>query len=426
MSWDARARELLDELKNKPVTDEERKRLTDGLNAYFSERDKCFDELLAILREESKTVKQQDRWRERLEDCQRTLNSTFGNALSGINPTTLDAFTFRSVRTDEESRFLQALLETKTGEARDQIVNLRGGLNSETVDLDVKWRSILYQNDNFLNAEKQEAAAINAALDDVAKQVAVNDAEFHQLLAALASPSSKWASLLDFVNGLLRSDVLKRVQDAAAQLKIWDTTFKGHVALYQQLARQMRETTLNMLNDVRRDVDRFLRDNSYDVARRVFDAAAGALSSFASSGRASSAQSADASAFRDAALAVLNGHLDKLKSAFNDFVSRYQGTFFGPMTDARRRELLDQPYFDNATHAISSNSVWSALQEEARQRDDLWKTDFALLSDEQRAALREKLTDPLTEYVEAVKRLAEEQSAILEGFNRDELNRMIP
>jgi hypothetical protein len=166
---------------------------------------------------------------------------------------------------------------------------------------------------------------------------------------------------------------------------------------FESYFREEIGSVLFLFQDFRQDTKEFIGKFGYKEVSKREDDARSALDAFKSAAASSSGNKTDAEQFAEAAGILIKGHVNNAKNTWDDFVSKHEKKFFGPVGPDVAKALLDRDVFENKYERLQARDLNDLA---AKWRSDIretWDVSFSgippTLAQRYRKELAEKLRD---------------------------------
>jgi hypothetical protein len=314
---------------------------------------------------------------------------------------------------DEEQAWVSALSVLETAAYRDDLVALRIRLATMTELLETKWQGFL--NDDGQLDEKQwkvmaDIYGILAALardSDGKRQVIRNNI---QIVTDLLAKTN-------VLSGVVPGEIASAVSQATGIIAETAKTYNQYKTALESLRPQLQELIGKELGlfvifgETRKDTQLFVNENGYDIMKAHYGEAESELKSFAGVG--TSGQRDDAAAFVNDTLNLLSRHVSEGKEIFDDFVTKHELKFFGPVGPDIQEYLVEtEVWRTEADKARNLDRFLSALRDDTNTFFNVSLSVDGITDYE-----REYFEDEFSEDMGALKKAIEDNYAIFSNDN---------
>jgi hypothetical protein len=349
----------------------------------------------------------------------------FSDAAKSITNPSEWASKLLNVNSAADDKFVTAVEKAQVAaEARDYMVQYLATLQEETKNLETKWSALVsnhatYQQQELAVIEQVESlvkAAASSAQDLDGK---IREAIGHTLVEVknvIANAPEGMADAAQIPN----NNELVIAGEAVEAFRRLAVGVEDQRSRFESYFRQELGSVIFLYNDFRKTTQEFIDKFGYKKVLEAEDNARKALDDIVSNGGTSSANKADAQTFADAAKILIKGHSNDAKNTWDDFVTKHEGKFFGPIKPDFSRALLDRDIFENKYERLQADNLNDLAQKWRSGVRDVWGIDFSGLPAQQaetyKKALKEKLRD-LDEILRepALKRLKDTIETVLEN-----------
>jgi hypothetical protein len=374
--------------------------LRDAVEKWIEARRGHLDALLILLREPD-AKPQIDAWKNRMETFKDDLKR-FGGALGSNNQASEWARAFLSMNTTADEKFVTALEKAvAVPESRDYMTAYLQILGQQTKDLETKWNATLSKHDSY---EKQEEAAIDDVYKIIAEAISSGRDLGTRMVSAIGSTLEKIKTLIEglpeggadamdipFNNELV---IAGRAVEAFRLLLVGVDT---QATRFESYFREEIGSVLFLFQDFRDDTREFIDKFGYrEVLKREGDARS-ALDGLESAAASSSGNKSDAEQFAEAAGILIKGHVNNAKNTWDDFVSKHEKKFFGPVGPNVSKALLDRDVFETKYERLQARDLNDLAEKWRSGIRETWDVSFSgippKLAERYRKELAEKLRD---------------------------------
>jgi uncharacterized protein (DUF2267 family) len=164
--------------------------------------------------------------------------------------------------------------------------------------------------------------------------------------------------------------------------------------------RYMREETGSVLfvfQDVREDTQQFIDKFGYKAVLEKEQVANRFLDAVLANGATSSGNKTDAEKFVEAAHILIKGHVNNAKNTWDDFVTKHERKFFGPVGPDISKALLDRDQFESKYRNLQAENLQELASRWRSNARELWGVSFSgippHMAETYRNALKDKMRD---------------------------------
>jgi hypothetical protein len=378
-NYDARIRELHEQV-NKQVKDtHEKLSLTVKLTAYGGKRKQFLGALAAaIAASQYKTPKAQESWKDTVNKLGEGLMKALPSAKDSGDEPSLAYLGFLSVTAAQESRFIKALGASAVGKHVDALLTITRRLEEKTRNLQEIWKRLHGTDRTYDEKALQVTKELENILEDAITQAAAKHQTLRERLAEAIQifdrlPEGITELPLEVLGPL--GNVLSVVTKAlGSSAEVWGKAVERTVEREVKLEGLFRAEAnlMVMFTETRKEVMAFVRDVNFDKARghyvEVDRALVGLVSSAATPG-----QKADLEAFRKELMAALGKKLDEAEKQHDVFVKENQSKFYGPLSAQIKEELFETRQWTDVLKRFQTPSLNTRLR-------DWYKRDFFTVS----------------------------------------------
>jgi hypothetical protein len=304
-----------------------------------------------------------------------------------------------------EFDYLDAMKILKLASSRDRIVYLNAYLKDYTEKLEIKWKDLLSQDQNYDDQERRISDEIQEVFRQTAQEIAeskktvkeriknVIEAVVKVGVGQAVGLAAKIAELfIDFskeisnieektIGKLLSSR--QKVQERAATLRNYYNIEKRGI--------------LVLFSDTYYDTKKFINENGFDQAKLSYEEARKDAAELAN--RGTTGQRDDGKVFGDTVMSILGDHLGVMKDTFNGFVYKNEGIFFGPVGPKLTADLLEMRTWEEENAETQRIDLEGFLRRYSDETNEDFKplfVNFSGLTDADRSNIERKLRDILS------------------------------
>jgi hypothetical protein len=383
MGYDARKREVLEELRRQGYEPSTVDEYTKVLESYFSQRDGRLENVLEILEPSEENV--HARW---IEKCRESA----GAAQDAISKDRKSMWLAKI--SNEEHTFWFKLMVSQVPVKRDLMVQQTKALKKAEKEFEEKWTAIR-------DADKQiEGRMKQVALDY--EKILIEAAEF----AAKAEMESKEA---------LRAKI--KVAFSVLDLGIVETVIKNAIRFMELKRNEVNERKLEIhalisreegvfatFKEAREMVKDFLAETSYPRVKDAYDAAEDAAEALAGE-MLTGGQKDDANAFGSSIKGELSNVWRKAEDAYKEFARKHEYLFFGPLGGGYYQELMEDDFWKERSSKWKESKcdIDDLLRERTLTCDDSQVLEVSLdgITPEDKKRIREALESHCRDLLQA-------------------------
>ncbi len=382
-AFEKRISELRVQVKNDiKLTEPDRATLIKTFEEYILERDKSFAELLVILAK-SGIDKQTDVFRTRVDG----LGKDLGRRNSDMLRLPLPAYNVYQEFLFNEASFLERLRKVSLPEHRDTIAKLGKDLEVYTAGLEVEWQSLLSKDQNYDDQQKAIARDLRETIESAIRQVAESRKETLEYVTSIATKIPTPAAGTVFKKGA--SYLVEKMQYV-----------QNRIRQYQALVSYEENGIYVVYGNTYGTTKEFIEKNSFSAAKAVYEKARDELRLIYENGTPS--QRDDAKEFAELALKVLSDRLAETETAFNQFVTKNRGRFFGPLGPEIEEALVETRVWEREADDMKRLDLEGKLRE---WRSELNKSfisiDWSKISEGQREVIKSEVRRNLDTLIDA-------------------------
>jgi hypothetical protein len=423
---DQRGLELKDAIEKYAPTatpETEKKALLAAAVEWDARRRENLDALCTILREQTGT-KASESWNTRVENLRSGLAKFSEAAKSHSNPSEW-ATNFVNSNAAADDKFVTAVDKARVAaEARDYMVAYLATLKEETKNLETTWNRLVsdhatYQKQEEAVIEQVEAlvrAASSKAQDlDVKVRKTIGDT-----LVAAKDALSKAPEGLSDAGQIPHNNELVIIGEIIEAFRRLTIGIEDQRSRFEGYFRQELGSVILLYNDFRKTTQDFIEKFGYKKVLESEETARRVLDDIVSNGGTSSANKADAQSFADAAKILIKGHVNNAKNTWDEFVTKHEGKFFGPIRPDFARALLDRDMFESKYERLQADNLHALAEKWRSNAREIWAIDFSGIPPNQAEAYKNALTDKLRDLDEILrepflKRLRETMRTVVEN-----------
>ncbi|MPZ50851.1 MAG: hypothetical protein GEU75_16395 [Dehalococcoidia bacterium] len=393
MSYEARKREVLEELAKQGYEPQKAAEYSKLIENYFAERDAWLESVLAslVLSEEAT----HGQW---LDRCKRAAASAQDLLTKGQESIWLAKLS------NEEHTFFFELMVSQVPVQRDLMVQKTKALTNAEKEFEAKWNTIRDADRTLDDRIKEIAQEYEKILMDAASAAAKAEKESSELLAEKIKVGGSAISAIGLgIIGIVVSGIghLLSVTSTAA------ATRKSEVQAL--LSRKM--VVIAAFTESRDMVKEFLKETSYPRIKEAYEAAEDAAEALAGQ-MPTEGQEDDAGSYGGAIKNELTKVFAKAEGAYKDFARKHEYLFFGPLGGSYYQELSEQDFWKQHSEnwQRSKYDIDSVLRDQFLDVTDSKILGVSMdgLNDEDRKAIRTTLEEQLRELLSSWNKFKEE------------------
>jgi hypothetical protein len=325
-----------------------------------------------------------------------------------------------------EKEYLDAMKILKLGFSRDRIVYLNAYLKKYTEDLEVKWKDLLGQDQNYDDQERKISDEIQEIFRQTAQEVAESRKTVTERIKDVIQAAVK-VSVGQIIG--LAPKLMELFTDFTKEITNIEEKTIGKLLNSRQKVQERAATLRNYYNIEKRgilvlfadtyyDTKDFIKDNGFDQAKITYEEARKEAETLASKG--TSGQREDGKIFGDTVMSILGEHLGIMKDTFNGFVYKNEGIFFGPVGPKLTADLLEMKTWEDEnaeTQKIDLEGFLRRFSDETREDFKPIFVNLSGLTDADRSNIERNLRDILLK----MQRELEETTRQLSNRNMQQL-----
>jgi len=414
MAFEARPRELLDELSRLPYPpleaghvdqavqiEAEKKALTQAIQAYSDARARRLERLYQVIRDARPDRLCAPDWFLGVQDARDDLGRLSG-ALKDVRPAPSNiglAFVQRTV--DAETKFYDYVARAKdAADSCDYLVRYRKTVEEKTQALDAKWSELMSQHGSFYTDQRATVDDLERTMLEAAQKAASDNASIKERMMGAVEIGAK---TVDFSN-VLPGEWGALANAIASGAEWWNNTrgqFSARLERYRASFRQERGTLLVIFKDFHADAEEFVSKYGYQKALDSFETGRRALAEIRSSGSATSGLASDADTLGSTCTALLEKMRNDAKDMWDAFVRKHEKKFFGPVGPDIDQALTASAEFKARYEKIKGANLAELLSSWLNQTRDYWGVDLGPLSDQARSLLKNALRESMQKMIDA-------------------------
>jgi len=327
MGYDARERELIDQLKAKgydqPTVDE----YTKVLENYINQRDGRLENLLELLEPSENNIHQG--WLDKCKEGAAAAQDTISRDKKSI---------WLAEISNQEHTFWFKLMTSQVPAKRDLMVQQTRALQKAEKEFEEKWKAIKDADNQIEDRMKKTALEYDEILSSAARIAADTEKEAKE--KAVDTFKKVLTLGLAGVDLGLIEYVLKGGASALG-IKVSEAESR-RLEIHALISRE--EGVFATFKEAREMVREFLEETSYPRIKDAWDGAEAAASALGSE-MLTSGQKDDASAYGSAIKDELKKVFGKAEDAYKEFARKHENLFFGPLGSAYYQELMEDDFW---------------------------------------------------------------------------------
>ena len=388
MAYDARKKEVLEELDKAGFDAPAKDAITRVIDSYFSQREGRLENLLELLEPGNDPC--HGKWIDKAKESAATAQDALGRSEHGK--------LWLAKISNEEHTFFFKLMISQVPVKRDLMVKQTLDLAKAEKEFEEKWKVILSSDQTIEEQMKKTALAYEEILNSAAKEAAKAEKEAREALADRVKRSVSAAlKLVDLgvteqiIKGATRLISSKLSEAEARKLEI-------HALISRE------EGIFGTFKEARGLVSEFLEDTSYPRVKDAWDQAEDAAEALAGA-MLTNGQKDDCNAYCNAIKNELSNVFRKAEDAFKAFAKKHEYLFFGPLGGSYYQELMEDDFWKERSKNWQESK--SDIHELLIERNLLAGDDKVLevsltgLTEEDKKAVHEALRDALQDLLRA-------------------------
>ncbi|HWO17370.1 MAG TPA: hypothetical protein VNO30_01295 [Kofleriaceae bacterium] len=365
---------------------------------WNAKRAEHLDALLDILTEDTKEPRI-DKWKSRVSALKDALSVFCKTDTRLPQPATAASLALVLTNAISEADLVEAVEAALPAvEARDAVTRYIDAVREETKTLETSWASVIASHKSY---EAQELAVIEQVermLTEVARDIGSLQSDLKKLATASIQTASAVVSKMP-EGGANEADIPadNEIQVADQIIDRWQLLKTGmdtEEYRFQTYFREELGGPLLVFQDFREETKKFIDEYGYSKLLEQVEKAKAALDPIRSSGT-TPANLKDGEAFVTAAKLILQLHATNAKKIWDDFATKHEGKFFGPIKPDISKALLDRDEFEKKYERLQAHNLHSLLQMWRDSSREPFGIDFsglpAHVADQYKAAIRPAL-----------------------------------
>jgi hypothetical protein len=391
-----RGRELLESIDaplNAPPA--EQPVLKQAIIDWSVKRAEHLNALLDVLEEDTKDPRT-DKWKSRVSALKDAL-STFCKTDTRLpQPATAASLAFVLREAIAETDFVEAIeAALLAAQTRDALTRYIAVVREQTEILETKWGGVIAPHKSYEAQELAVIEQVQTMLTEVARDVGALHTQLKQAVATSVKTAGDAISQMpeggaDKIEVPLNNEIQMAGQ-AVDRWQYLKTGMDTQETRFQSYFREELGGPLLLFQDFREDTKEFIDEFGYQKLSEDVEKAKAALDPIRSSGT-TPANLKDGELFANAAKLLLQGHLNNAKKAWDAFVTKHEGKFFGPIKPEFSKALLDRDQFEQKYDRLQAADLHSLAQMWRDSSRTVFGVDFsglpAHVAEQYKAALR--------------------------------------
>jgi hypothetical protein len=383
MSYDARKKEVLEELEKQGFEPASKESHVAVLNSYFNQREGWLENLLELLEPSEENI--HSRWIDKAKQAA-------GDAQDALGKQKLSMWLAKI--SNEEHTFFFKLMISHVPSKRDLMVQQTKALKKAEKEFEAKWKTIRDADHTIEDRMKKIALEYETILNDAASFAAKAEMESKEALRAKIKIAF---SVLDLgivetiLKNAIRALELKRNEAAERKLEI-------HALISRE------EGVFATFKEARQMVKEFLEETSYPRVKDAYDGAEDAAEALAGE-MLTSGQKDDANAYSSAIKNELKNVFSKAEEAYKEFAKKHEYLFFGPLGGSYYQELMEGDFWKERSSKWkdSKHDIDDLLRERTLECSDSQVLEVSLdgLTSEDKKKIREALENSCRDLLNA-------------------------
>lgn len=351
--------------------------------------------LLGVLEEDTKDPRT-DKWKSHVSALRDAL-STFCKTDTRLpQPATAASLAFVLTNAVAEADFVEAIeAALLAAQTRDTLTRYIDVVREQTKILETRWDALIASHKSYEAQELAVIEQVQTMLTEVARDVKGLYTQLNQAAAASVKTTSDAISQMpeggaDKIGVPLNNEI-QLVAQAVERWQYLKTGMDTQETRFQTYFREELGGPLLLFQDFREDTKEFIDEFGYQKLSDDVEKAKAALDPIRSSGT-TPANRKDGELFANAAKLLLQGHLNNAKKVWDDFATKHEGKFFGPIKPDFSKALLDRDQFEQKYERLQAADLHSLAQMWRSDSRTVFGVDLsglpAHVADQYRAALR--------------------------------------
>jgi hypothetical protein len=383
MSYDARKREVIEELGKQGYDQPAKDDYTKVLESYFTQREGRLENLLEVLEPSEENV--HSRWLDRCKEAAAAAQDAISKDKQSM---------WLAKISNEEHTFFFKLMISQVPVKRDLMVQQTKALKKAEKEFEEKWKTIRDADAQIEDRMKQIAVDYEKILNDAAAFAAKAEMESKEALRAKIKIAF---SVLDLgivetvIKNAIRFVELKRNEAAERKLEI-------------QALISREEGVFATFKEARQMVKEFLDETSYPRVKDAYDGAEDAAEALGNE-MLTGGQKDDANAYGSAVKGELAKVFRQAEDAYKEFAKKHEYLFFGPLGGGYYQELMEDDFWKERSSKWkdSKHDIDDLLRERTLTCDDSQVLEISLdgITPEDKKKIREALESHCRDLLQA-------------------------
>ena len=389
MTYDARRKEVFEELEEKKYDEETREYVEKMLNEYFKIREGLIANTLDVLDPSGKR-KNHGPWVDRGNKNMSKVREMFGKAEKGKS--------FLAKINNEEFKFFFHLSFSRVCVHRDKMVRHANALRKAMKEFENKWKEIKRNDEQIDYKVKKVAEEYEKILVKAAHEAARVERNAKEELAESVHKSVKAGTAFIDATNVLKllsgaTDILRRVVSEQKARKMEIFALLSH-----------EEKVYACFEEARDIVEEFLDENGYPCIKDAWDDGEDASEDTVKK-MLTDGQKRDASVWAKEVRDELSKVFSNAEKAYREFAKKHEYLFFGPLGSSYYKELSDDDSWKRYSDAWKDKreDFDDLLRDRTLAASDRKILEVSLegLSDEDRKKVYRELVDGCRELLKA-------------------------
>lgn len=400
---DTRRQELRDAVEKgaPPLTPEaETRALLAAAIEWGDARSEHLDALCKLLREQDGTSSA-DAWRYRADEMRSDLNK-FADALRSVSNPSEWAQNYVKSNTAADEAFVTAVQQAVVAaQARDYMVGYLKALREEIQNLETAWQELHGDHTDYQEQEAEVIEQVERVVEDAAREAQDLPNKIVKEIAddvvALKDALGRLPEGMAGTAGVPGSKVLSLLAAAVKYVEKLTVAVETQRDRFERYFKEEIGNVYFIFTDFRKSTDEFVDKFGYTKVEEEERKANDGLAGITSRGGTSSANQADAKQFVEAASILVNGHVNSAKNAWDEFVLKHKGKFFGPISPETSKALLDRDFFEEKYARLQAENLQHLVEMWRSDARQAWGVDLSGLppgdAETYKNAIQEQLRD---------------------------------
>lgn len=352
MSYDARKKEVLEELAKQGYDEATQSDYTKVLNSYFAQREGRLTNLLEII--ESSEEARHAKWIDKAKEAAAMAHDVISKDKKSM---------WLAKISNEEHTFFYKLMTSQVAPKRDDMVRKTTALQKAEKEFEEKWKKIREADAQIEDRMKKIALEYEKILVDAAQFAAKAEMESKEAIRAKLKIVFKVVDL-----GIVETILKNAIRVIEAQR---NEANERKLEIFALLSRE--EGVFATFKEAREMVKEFLEETSYPRVKDAYDKAEDAAEALEGQ-MLTPGQKDDAKNFGSALKSELAKVFRKAEDAYKEFARKHEYLFFGPLGGSYYQELMEGDFWKERS------SKWKDAKHDI---DDLLRERTLACSDDQ-------------------------------------------